>query len=71
MSKNKPRLKGYYLCKIPCCSEFICDIPLKQQKCPYCGKMADRIMYVNAMDVLMFHQRRIHDAIYYKEEIYE
>lgn len=64
MSKrNKPRLKGYYICAIPCCKEFISNIPLKQQKCPDCGRIANRVMYMNSLDVEGYKNRRQCDAV--------
>lgn len=60
---KKPRLQGYYICVIPCSTEFTHPIPLKKQKCPKCGNLAERISYLNDMDVEHYKQRLVSDAI--------
>lgn len=44
-NKKKQRIKGYYIC--PDCGEFINAIPRKQTACPFCGKIANLIMYLS------------------------
>lgn len=62
MKSRRPRLQGYYICPIPCSTEFIHPIPLRAQKCPVCGNIAERLSFMNGCDLEDYKERKLCDA---------
>lgn len=44
---RKQRLKGYYVCPLPCGEEFIKAVFQKKARCPFCGRLAERLLVVD------------------------
>ena len=62
MKKIRQRLQGYYICPIPCSTEFIHPIQKKKKKCPVCGNIAERLSFMNGCDLEDYKERRLCDA---------
>lgn len=49
--KHHSRIKGYYVCGMGCCNQFIFHRPLQIRQCPICGRTLKLLSKVDEYEV--------------------